>query len=121
MEPPDRLRRVLTDAKRSDTKPLTVTFGINDFWHRIDPSGRIMGHDCFHNWPETTDRPCFSWVETLGYLEIFYWYDLEWEDGYPFGGEPMWASPAMRLTRTQISGAAPSLFATPWRHAMATN
>ena len=92
MEPPDSLRRVLTDAKRSDTKPLTVTFGINDFWHRIDPSGRIMGHDCFHNWPEITDRVCFSWVERLGYLEIFYWYDLEWEDGYPFGGEPMWAS-----------------------------
>jgi hypothetical protein len=92
LEPPGRLRWILPDLKLSDTKPLTITFGINDFLHRVDPSGRIMGDDCFDHWPEITDRPCFSWFETLGYLEIFYWYDLEWEDGYPFGGVPMWAS-----------------------------
>jgi hypothetical protein len=92
IDPPEGLRRILTDLNRSDTKPLIVTFGINDFWCRVDPTGRIIGSDCFDNWPQITDRPCFSWVATLGYLEIFYWYDLEWEDGYPFGGEPMWGS-----------------------------
>jgi hypothetical protein len=80
-DPPEALRRILTDVNRNDTKPLMVTFGINEFWYRVDPTGRIIGNDCFHNWPEITDRPCFSWVALLGYLEIFYWYDLEWEDG----------------------------------------
>jgi hypothetical protein len=90
IDPPEALRRILTDVNRSDSKPLIVTFGINEFWYRIDPTGRIVGNDCFHTWPEITDRPRFSWIALLGYLEIFYWYDLEWEDGYPFGGEPMW-------------------------------
>jgi len=69
-----------------------VTFAINEFWRRVDPTGRIIGDDCFDNWFEITDRPCFSWFQTLGYLQIFYWYDLEWEGGYPFGGEPMFSA-----------------------------
>jgi hypothetical protein len=89
IEPPDGLRRILIDANRNDVKPLAVTFGINDFWRRIDPTGRIVGDDCFNNWPEYIDKPRFSWFQRLGYLDIFYWYDLEWDDGYPFGGEPM--------------------------------
>lgn len=92
IEPPETLRQILTDHNRTDTKPLVVTFGINESWHRIDPSGRIIGDDFFDSWPEVTERPCFSWMALLGYLEIFYWYDLEWEDGYPSGGEPMWES-----------------------------
>jgi hypothetical protein len=90
IDPPEALRCILTEMHRCDTLPLIVTFGIDEFWYRVDPTGRIIGADCFHTWPEITDRPCFSWTALLGYLEIFYWYDLEWEDGYPFGGEPMW-------------------------------
>ena len=92
LEPPTMLRQILTDAGRTDTKPLVVTFGINEFWRRIDPTGRVIGDDCFDSWPGITDRPCFSWFQTLGYLETFYWYDLAWEDGYPYGGEPMCSS-----------------------------
>ena len=92
IKPPEGLRRVLTDVNLSDTKPLAVTFAINEFWHRICPSGQMMGNDCLCNWPEIIDRSCFSWVATLGYLDIFHWYDLEWEDGYPFGSTPMWRS-----------------------------
>ena len=72
--------------------PLVVTFGINEFWRRVDPTGRVIGDDCFDSWPGITDTPCFSWFQTLGYLEIFCWYDLAWEDGYPYGGEPMCSS-----------------------------
>jgi hypothetical protein len=89
IDPPKELRQILTDVGRCDTNPLVVTFGINEFWYRIDPTGRIIGDDCFNSWPEIADRQCFSWLMTLGYLEIFYWYDLEWEDGYRYGGEPM--------------------------------
>jgi hypothetical protein len=90
IDPPEALRRILTDVnRRRDTKPLMVTFGIDEFWHRVDPTGRAIGHDRLYNWPEITDRPRFSRVSHLGYLEICYWYDLEWEDGYPFGGEPI--------------------------------
>jgi hypothetical protein len=87
--PPKELRQILTDVGRCDTKPLIVTFGINEFWYRIDPTGRIIGDDCFNGWPAITDRQCLSWLITLGYLEIYCWYDLEWEDGYLYGGEPM--------------------------------
>jgi len=86
------LRQTLTDPSRTDTKPLVVTLGINKFWRRVDPTGRIIGDDCFESWPEITDRPCFSWFQMLGYLQICYWYDLEWEGGYPVGGEPMFSS-----------------------------
>ena len=92
IDPPEGLRRVLTNVSRRETKPLVVTFGINEFWRRVDPAGSIISSDCFHTWPEINDRPCFSWIAMLGYLEIFHWYDLEWENGYPFGGEPMWKS-----------------------------
>jgi hypothetical protein len=94
IEPPESLRLILTEVQRSDTKPLVVTFGINDFWHRIDPTGgRVIGDDLFIWEPEKLlTRPRFYWVATLGYLDIYCWYDLEWEDEYPFGGEPMWDS-----------------------------
>jgi hypothetical protein len=92
IEPPAMLRQILTDASRTDVKPLAVTFSINEFWRRVDPTGCVIGDDCFDHWPEITDKPCFSWIQTLGYLEIFYWYDLAWEDGYPFGGESMVSS-----------------------------
>jgi hypothetical protein len=98
---------------------LVMTFAINDFWHRIDSTGRVTGDDHFNCWPEITDRPCFSWVATLGYLDIFYWYDLKWEEGYPYGGEPIWSArravtlgrydplpdePAASTSRSQIDG-----------------
>jgi hypothetical protein len=89
LEPPTLLRQIVTDTSRTDTKPLVVTFGIYEFWRRVDPTGRIIGDDCFYSWPEITDRPCFSWFQMLGYLKIFYWYDVAWEDGYPFAGDPM--------------------------------
>lgn len=80
LEPPPVLRQILTDTSSSDTKPLVVTFGIDEFWRRVD---------CFYSWPEITDRLCFSWFQMIGYLKIFYWYDVAWHEGYPFGGEPM--------------------------------
>lgn len=89
IEPPKRLQRLLTDVSPIDTSPLLVSFGINDFWRRIDHTGRVIGNADFHTWPEITDRQCFSCVDVLGYLEIFYWYDIKWEDGYPYGGDPM--------------------------------
>lgn len=89
LELPPKLRQIVADMSRADTKPLMVTFGINEFWRRVDRTGRIIGDDCFYSWPEITDRPCFSWFQMLGYLKIFYWYDIAWEDGYPFGGAPM--------------------------------
>jgi hypothetical protein len=39
IEPPTILRQILTDAGRTDTKPLVVTFGINEFWRRIRSHG----------------------------------------------------------------------------------
>jgi hypothetical protein len=92
IKPPPVLRQILTDGGRSDTKPLAVTFAIDEFWRRIDPTGRIIGDDCFDSWPEITEGGCFSWLQRLGYFEIFYWYDLKWEDGYPFGGGSMCGS-----------------------------
>jgi hypothetical protein len=89
IQPPKGLRRIVTNVKCSAAEPLVVTFAINEFWRRICPDGRMMGNDCFYTWPEFSDRPRFSWVATLGYLDIFHWYDLEWEEGYPFGGSPM--------------------------------
>lgn len=89
LEPPTMLRQIVTDKRRIDTKPLVVTFGIDEFWRRVDPTGGIIGDDCFYSWPVITDGPCFSWFQMLGYLKIFYWYDVAWEHGYPFGGEPM--------------------------------
>jgi hypothetical protein len=72
IEPLTMLRQILTDASRTDTKPLVVTFEISESWRRVDPTGRTIGDDCFDSWPEITDRPCFSWFQMLGYLQIFY-------------------------------------------------
>lgn len=89
IKPPDGLRRIITDTSLTDVRPLVVTFAINDFWRRVDPTGRIIADDHFNSWPEISHKQCFSWMQMLGYVEIFYWYDLEWADGYPFGGDPM--------------------------------
>ncbi len=95
--PPESLREILTHAGRVDTKPLAVTFVIDEFWLRVDPTGGVIGDDCFYNWPTITDRSCFSWIQTLGYLAIFYWYDIAWDNGYLYGGEPM-SSPRKSVT-----------------------
>jgi len=67
------------DTSRNDVRPLVVTFAINGFWRRVDPTGRIIADDHFNSWPEISHRQCFSWMQMLGHVEIFYWYDLEWE------------------------------------------
>jgi hypothetical protein len=87
--PYNRPRLVSVASTCTATEPLVVTFGIDEFWRRVDPTGRIIGDDGFHSWPKITDRPCFSWLQMLGCLKIFYWYDVAWQDGYPFGGVPM--------------------------------
>jgi hypothetical protein len=87
-EPPSALRRILTTPNIIDTAPFRVTFGINDFWHRVDPSGRVVGKGDLIRWPDSSAEAGFSWSETLGYLEIYHWYDVVWHP-FPYGGDVM--------------------------------
>jgi hypothetical protein len=65
IKPPEGLRQILVEKNRNDSKPLLVTFGINHFWRRIDPKGRILGDDCPVSWFDATGRQSFSWIATL--------------------------------------------------------
>jgi hypothetical protein len=87
---------MLTTTGISDTRPLRVTFGINETLYRLDATGRILGKGDLFNWPDADGKPGYSWVETLGYLEIFHWYDVIWEP-FPFGGGVM-HEPLPRVT-----------------------
>jgi hypothetical protein len=87
-EPPAALRHMLTTTGITDTTPFRVTFGINESLYRIDPTGRILGKGDLVYWPDADAKPGYSWIETMGYLEIFHWYDVVW-DPFPFGGDVM--------------------------------
>jgi hypothetical protein len=86
--PPPALCRILRTTGITDTTPFRVTFGINESWRRIDPSGRILGKGDLSCWPDGGSEPGFSWSETVGYFEIYHWYNVVWNP-FPFGGNVM--------------------------------
>ena len=56
------LRQIFTDLARTETpRPLVVTFGINGFWRRVDPIGRIIGDDCFETSRSRSGSTLINW------------------------------------------------------------
>jgi hypothetical protein len=92
--PSVELSRILRATAITDTIPLRITFGINEFWRRVDPTGRIIGNGDVISWLPDLDQ--FHWSQNLGYLEIYYWLNAVY-DPFPFGGDPI--SGAVRAVR----------------------
>jgi hypothetical protein len=55
------LRQIVTDTSRTDTEPLVVTFGIDEFWRRVDSTGRSIGDE-----DSLPDEPAASMAEPGG-------------------------------------------------------
>ena len=59
------LRQICTHWARTETPgPLVVTFGINGFWRRVDPMGRIIGDDCFETSRSRSGSTLINWRES---------------------------------------------------------
>ena len=79
----------MTTVGLATSLPLRVTFGINEFWRRAAPSGMTLANGDLDYWDGVSPpEGAFTWRQMLGYLEVYYWYDIVW-DPFPFGGNPM--------------------------------
>jgi hypothetical protein len=89
VNPPAELRNLVTSIGLATSLPLQITFGVNDFWRRISPDATMLANGDLHYW-NVPSRPHggFTWYQMLGYLEVFYWYDVVWTP-FPYGGNPM--------------------------------
>jgi hypothetical protein len=85
-KPSVELRRILTTRGITNIVPLRITFGINDFCRRVDPSARTIGKGDLITWSPGCDQ--FHWSETIGYLEVYHWLNVVY-DPFPFGGDPV--------------------------------
>jgi hypothetical protein len=112
--PSVELRRIVTTRGITDTTPLRITFGINEFWRRVDPTGRIIGNGDLISWLPDLDQ--FHWSQNLGCLEVYYWLNAVY-DPFPFGGDPISSGVrAVRLGRCDpLPGEPPRLFDTVMR------
>ena len=89
VRPPSKLRSLVTSVGLSTSLPLRITFGINEFWRRIAPDGKMLANGDLTYWNIAwSPEGGFTWRQMLGYLEVYYWYDVVW-DPFPFGGNPM--------------------------------
>jgi len=85
-DPSSELRRIVTTKSIADTTPLRITLGINEFWQRVDPTGRMIGNGDLISWLPDLDQ--FHWSQNLGYLGIYYWLNAVY-DPFPYGGDPI--------------------------------
>lgn len=89
VRPPSKLKSLLTSVGLSTSSPLRITFGINEFWRRIAPVGKLLANGDLMYWDvDWSTEGGFTWRQMLGYLEVYYWYDVVWHP-FPFGGNPM--------------------------------